>query len=59
VDWGLALLGGGFVLLWIVLRAVFRWIDVREHLRIWGPEPYGGADNNLVRRDADYARIPK
>ena len=38
---GLALLGGGLVVLWFLQHAIFRWLEVRSQLRVWGPGPYG------------------
>ncbi|MBV9830386.1 MAG: hypothetical protein JOZ82_02235 [Marmoricola sp.] len=38
MDWSAVLLGGGFVLLWLLARAVLRWVEVRAHLQVWGPD---------------------
>jgi hypothetical protein len=56
MDWGLVLLGGCFGALWLLLGAVFRFIEVRSHLRIWGPGPYGAHRSD---HDSDYARTRK
>jgi hypothetical protein len=33
-DMAITLIVG--VLVWLSLQAVFNWLDVREHLRLWG-----------------------
>jgi hypothetical protein len=28
----------GLAFSWLLFRAFFRWLDVREHARLWGPK---------------------
>ncbi len=38
------------VLLWVGYRAIFRWLDVREQARIWGPVRGSKSSRDKARR---------